>query len=251
MTLIAIRHIREIGTGDTRPQLFLCEHDGRREYWVLKLMGLANAELAAAWIGSQLARRVGIPGPGVALASVPATALGDAPEAVRRWAQPGPAFGSAYIEPVDAGLIDADLPRFSAATLGAMYAVDAWLEVPDRRKPDGIWNVLQDLRVGSLAVLDYGKRLMPCLGFVLGASDVLLPPDYPAAVRRVASLEAAVETCARMEAISDTEIEMIVAGVPEAWLTEGQRRKIAPFLRGRVERVRAVCERWLGEGGEP
>lgn len=39
MPLTAINHLHAIGTGDTRPQLFLCDNQGVRERWVLKLMG--------------------------------------------------------------------------------------------------------------------------------------------------------------------------------------------------------------------
>jgi hypothetical protein len=247
--LEALNHRRDIGTGDTRPQLFLCDHDGRHEYWVLKLMGLATAELAADWIGSILAHRLGVPCPAVAIASVTAEALATAPEAVQGWARPGPAFASALVEPAESGLEDPKLVEFPAEALGAMYALDAWLEVLDRRKPDGVWNVLEDKRDGSLIVLDFGKSLTPCFGFVIGSGDEPVPPAYPPLVRRAASLEAALEMCAAIERLDDNDIEEIVSSVPTAWLDVATREKIGRFLRRRAGLVRGLCERWLAEDG--
>jgi hypothetical protein len=247
--LEALNHRRDIGTGDTRPQLFLCDNDGRHEFWVLKLMGLANAELAADWIGSLLAHRLGVPCPEVAIASVTTEALATAPEAVRGWARPGPAFASALVEPAVSGLTDPDLVEFPTEVLGAMYALDVWLEVLDRRKPDGVWNVLEDKRDGSLVVLDFGKSLTPCFEYVIGGDDDPILPPYPPLVRRAASLPAALETCASIETLDDNDIEETVASVPIAWLEVGIRERINRFLRRRAGLVRGLCERGLGGEG--
>jgi len=161
MPLEALEHLRDIGTGDTRPQVFLCDNGGVLEPWVLKLAGLSAGELAADWIGSLLAQRLGLRCPAVAVAQVSARALSTAPPTVQAWAQPGPAFASRLVEDVLAGLTDADLLVAPADDLGMMYALDAWLEVLDRRKPDGIWNALKDVSDGRLVVLAMARACHP------------------------------------------------------------------------------------------
>ena len=97
MSLVAFNFLRDMGAGgDTRPQLFECDHDGVIERWVLKLAGSVAppAELAADWLGALLAHRIGIPTPEVAIAEVDAESLATAPESVRAWGRPGAAFAS-------------------------------------------------------------------------------------------------------------------------------------------------------------
>ena len=247
MPLQALRHIADVGTGDTRPQVFVCDHGGVRELWVLKLMGLSVGELAADWIGSRLAQRVGVRCPPVEIAPVTPAVLLDAPAELRAWARPGPAFASRLIEPVRAGLTDADLASVPAADLGKMYALDAWLEVLDRRKPDGIWNALKDESDGSLVVLDFGKSLSPCLQFVIGGGDDLIEPAYPAAVLAAADINAALDLCATIESVSQTEVERIVAEMPADWASDATRLRIVRFLVERAGRIRELCHRSLGE----
>ena len=246
MTLDAIYHLDDIGTGDTRPQLFMCDRDGVHEQWVLKLSGLSAGELAADWIGSLFAQRVGLRCPAVAIAQVSPVALSTAPADVQAWARPGPAFASRLVEQAIAGLSDADILTVPAEDLGGMYALDASLEVLDRRKPDGIWNALKDSTDGRLVVLDFGKSLSPCLHIVLGADDDLIAPDYPPDVRRAADLAAAVRVCATIESIEPAEIEQIVASVPGEWLADAPRQRVVRFLTERAGPVRELCLRALG-----
>ena len=248
--LEAVFHLADIGTGDTRPQIFVCDNAGEQQRWALKLMGLSAGELAADLIGSMLAQGLGLPSPPVAVAQVSSAALRTSPPDVQQWARPGPAFASRWLQGVVSGLTDASVAALPAADLGRMYALDAWLEVLDRRKPDGIWNVLQAAEDGSLIVLDYGKSLTPCLQFVIGGSDEVLEPAYPASVRRAASLPDALEACDTIESVTRDELERIVAEVPDAWITDETRSKVVRFLADRAGRVREVCGRSLG-GGVP
>jgi hypothetical protein len=246
MTLDALYHLDDIGTGDTRPQVFMCDRDGVHEPWVLKLAGLSASELAADWIGSRLAHRLGLRSPVVALASVSPAALLSAPPDIQAWARPGPAFASKLVASATAGLTDTDLARMPAADLGAMYALDAWLEVLDRRKPDGIWNALRDGGDGGLVVLDFGKSLSPCLQVLFGAGDELVEPDYPTDVRQAADVSAALRVCATIEVMPRAEVEQIVASVPGEWLADALRPRVARFLMERAGRVRELCLRALG-----
>jgi hypothetical protein len=143
-------------------------------------------------------------------------------------------------------LTDADLCTFPGADLGRMYALDAWLEVLDRRKPDGIWNALKSHDEGSLIVLDFGKSLLPCLHFVIGAGDDVIEPNHPAEVRQTADLPAALDLCATIESVSQAEIEQIVAEIPAEWVPDATRPRIVRFLVERAGRVRDLCRRSLG-----
>src|SRR5262249_30704513 len=155
---------------------FLCDNDGQQERWVLKLLGLSATELAADWVGSLLAHRLGLPCPPVDIVNVSERALRTAPEDVQAWARPGPAFASKLVQPANSGLTDIDVVELPPEMLGTMYALDTWLEVLDRRKPDGIWNLLQDLSDASYLVLDFGKCLAPCLQSILGSADTFIEP---------------------------------------------------------------------------
>ena len=129
----------------------------------------AVTELAADWIGSLLAHRLEIPCPAVEIANLSAAALATAPPAVREWGKPGPAFASQELVASKAIDSDHELVNIArrdggaAATLGSLYALDIWLEVLDRQKPDGSWNLLRDLSADSLCVIDFGKGLTSCL----------------------------------------------------------------------------------------
>lgn len=61
--LEAVSHLADIGTGDTRPQIFLYDSGGEQQRWALNLMGLSSGELAVELIGSLLALRLGLPNP--------------------------------------------------------------------------------------------------------------------------------------------------------------------------------------------
>lgn len=250
MTLIARNHRADLGGGDTRPQLFRCDRDGVREDWVLKLMGRANAELAADWIGSSLAGALGLRCPDVDIAIVPEDAIATLPADVRSWARPGPAFASRFLGRVTSGLVDPDISHHPRDVLGGVYALDLWLEVLDRRRPDGTWNLLEDLTDGSLWVMDFGKSLTPCLHVMFGAADAVTPPAISGAILSAFALSGALDVCTMIENMSEETIATTVAAVPSEWLDGGVRQRIVRFLQTRAGQVRAACERTLG-GGTP
>lgn len=247
MTVEAISWLRSIGFGDTRPQVFECESRGEIQQWVLKLTGASPAELAADWIGTLLARRAGLRCPESDIADVTTGALANAPADIQEWARPGPAFASRLLR-ANSGLIDAQVVQFTADELGAMYAVDTWLEVLDRRRPDGIWNVMEGLQSGELWVLDFGKSLAPCLVPLVIAGDEIVEPNYPSVVRRKASVSSAMATCDIIESLTAEEIAEVVVSAPARWISDAERRCVVRFLAGRAARVRQVCQRSLGGG---
>lgn len=253
--LEVLNHVGSFKTGDTRPQVFTCRNGDRRERWVMKLGGVAPAELAADWIGCALALRLGIPTPLVEIANVSIEALSTAPDDVRAWARPGPAFASQEVHRSNGGIFDDTIAKLetegpsNADFLGALYALDCWLEVLDRRKPDGSWNLLHDLDTNSLCAIDFGKSLTPCFGLVLGADPTPILPNYPSSIRRIASRAHALSVCAMIEGLNTNEVTTFVTSVPSAWIESSTRSRILEFLSGRAHLIRPACER-LGEGSE-
>ena len=245
--LEARNHLLDVGTGDTRPQLFSCYNGNVLERWVLKLMDGAVAELAADWIGSLLAHRVGLYCPSVDVASVSAEALSTAPPGVQAWARPGPAFASKELrncKPIDSEYELVSMARRddgAAETLGRLYALDAWLDVLDRQKPDGSWNLLRDNSTGDLCVIDFGKSLTSCLLPVLGTVSPPIDPPYPTGAKLVADGRAALMACATIESIGSTELEEMISSVPSAWVDVSTRPKVADFLCERAALVRDSC----------
>jgi len=243
--LEAVNWLRDYGTGDTRPQLFVCRWRQRGdERWVLKLMGKADRELAADWIGSLLAHRLGLRLPQVAIADLTPAALRTCPADVRSWARPGPAFASRELADASPVVSNAEMVALgSPEELGMMYALDAWLDVVDRRKPDGVWNVLVDTASGQLNVLDFGKALASAMFVLFGDAEPICDPLYPDSVKFAASRGAALAMCDAIEAISADDVAEIVRSVPAAWLAESERVRITAFLRGRIGCVREACQR--------
>ena len=128
--------------------------------------------------------------------------------------------------------------------LGSLYALDTWLEVLDRQKPDGKWNLLLNTEDGNLFVIDFGKALAPCLQqtLVLGPDEVVPPACYSPNVRAKASKAAAVATCDIIERIEEQELTEIAASVPAAWIESAKRGELAAFLRTRQPQVRGICD---------
>jgi|GEM_PF-3108931 len=247
--LRAINHAYDFQTGQNRPQSFWCmddDDDDQLVRWVLKLMGLASGELAADWIGSFLAHRLGIRCPPIQIAEVSSDALRTAPRSVQEWARPGPAFASCEMIHAESGLRDDVMAeRAEPDFLGALYALDAWLDVLDRRVAGG-WNALLDTQAQRVCAIDFGKGLTPCVQKLLGPPidmTVVNEPSYGTAVTSVASRNASLATCATIEGVDRTEIEAICASVPQAWVDQATREKIAEFLLIRQPRVRDVCSR--------
>ena len=250
MDLEAVNWLHDYGTGDTRPQLFQCRRSGRTDgqRWVLKLMGKADKELAADWVGSVLAHRLGLHTPEVAVADVTREALMTAPDDIRSWAQSGPAFATRELADATAVSSNSDvIAAGSPKDLGMMYALDAWLDVVDRRKPDGVWNILIDTASGRLHVLDFGKGLA---SFMFGTAEPTCDPLYPASVMFAASMATALTTCDAIEAITEQDLAEIVSSIPVAWLSTSQRSNLVPFLTSRIGCVREACWR-LGEVRPP
>ncbi len=205
-------------------------------------MGRVNAELAADWVGCLMAQKLGIASPDVEIADVSGEALMTAPGEVRSWAEPGPAFASLQIIGSVAAQSDSQLLEFATPdNIGMMFALDVWLEVLDRKKPDGIWNALVHTSDGGLRVIDFGKCLSPCFFPILGSKVDQPVPNYPLAVRRSGSIQAALEVASRIETMAADDIKEIVTSIPARWIDEEVRQRIADFLVDRSLHLGPVC----------
>lgn len=254
MPLIARSHLKRLGKSAMEPQIFVCAVDDPPDAageWVLKLMGRGNSELIGDWVGCLLAKALNLPTPVVDIADVSAEAIATCPDDVQSWALPGPAFASGYLSdtqgiPSDRAAVDLCSSEF----LGSLYAVDTWLEVLDRKKPEGTWNLLRrNAEDDSNAyVIDFGKCMAECLFPPVLAPGTMFPPAYPPLVRQAASLDAALATSLAIERVADDFVDEVVGSIPSAWLADDQLRgKIASFLTTRRTRVSEACGK-LKEG---
>jgi hypothetical protein len=158
-------------------------NDDRLERWVLKLMGKADAELAADWIGSLLAHRLGLQCPAVDIAVLSEEALQTAPSDIRGWARLGPAFASREVFPVVPGIsTGALIGAGDPVQLAVMYVLDVWLDVLDRHRPDGSWNLLMQQTPPGFFVIDFGKGLTSCLVPLIGWPAGVAAGRYPKSV---------------------------------------------------------------------
>jgi hypothetical protein len=133
--------------------------------------------------------------------------------------------------------------------LGRLYALDTWMEVLDRRKPEGVWNLLNDTATGAIIVIDFGKALAPALSVLpVLEPDKIVQPSYSPAVILAADVESALDTCDTIEKIPAQEIEEIVGSVPAHWLDDESRTAIVEFLMDRRKVLRAACNGMQGGG---
>ena len=244
--LTAENHVHDYEMGQNKPQAFWCVDDeGNRARWVLKLMGSSVAELAADYAGSYLAHRLELRCPQFDVAGVTREALQTAPDHVQAWAHVGPAFASRELIHSQSGLTDDDIAaKCEPEMLGAMFALDAWLDVLDRKNAN-IWNALLETDDSRIYVIDYGKGLTPCLQKLLERpTDMSLvqAPKYPGSIRLLASLDAARAACATIEGLGRVELRELANSIPADWMSQDSRGCIVEFLTLRQEHVRAVCE---------
>lgn len=128
------------------------------------------AGLCADWVGTKLAGMVGVRVIECTLVRVSLEALLTMPTESegRLWARVGMAFGSLYlVESTNVVGLRAILEVASPGELARIAVVDTWLDVLDRRKPQGgTWNLLIDTadQRGKLRVIDFGLELTEILG---------------------------------------------------------------------------------------
>ncbi len=240
--LRAMNHLRSLSGGQTLPQLFQCD-DGQA--WVLKLVGnhMGQRTLAVDWVGHCVAALLNVPIVEPSIVLVAQEALDTAPDDVRAWARPGAAFGTRFLRmatPI-AGLNQLT-PCRNLGLLGRLHVVDVWMDVLDRRKPEG-WNLLVETNTptGDLRVIDFGLGLSPILG-LLAQDDCLdrFPRDLTLWEDRI-ELQDALSKCI---SIKLSEIETIVDSVPSEWLTVAERARMVELLNSRQRCV----EELLGGG---
>jgi len=245
--LSARNHRRDLKEWESRPQLFQCS-DGAE--WVLKLMGnnLGSASLATDWVGSALATMIGVPTPEPNIVEVSGDALRTAPESVQEWARPGPAFGSALVSQYVNLFGMAQLTQcVNLRDIGKMVVLDTWIEVLDRQKPDGKWNLLIDNADDEpqLRVIDYGfslsETLRPRDAVPLGEPAKLLA--CPPSLRPHIDWGAAREAVRAMLDISRDQVAEVIQSIPAEWgIDDEQRRAIIEYMFSRRELIGQLVE---------
>ena len=244
--------LQQLRGGQTRPQLFLCAD---RERWVLKFAGNPHGgatALVADYLGSALAWRLGVPVFECALVQVSEIALSTAPHEVQSWARPGIAFGSRY------QVATANLPELnvidvialaSPAQIARLVALDTWLEVLDRRKPDGMWNLLADnsSNPSHLVVIDYGLSLSePLQPVTILAAAQEIRPQFPETFRACVSETDVEAACDEIFAISEGELRATVNSVPAEWgASDKTRQAILDYLMSRKPKLKPCLRRAL------
>lgn len=230
---------RSYSGGDSKPQLFQCS-DGSE--WVLKLIGNPQGvrPLAADWVGSVIAAQLGIPIPEPKIVDVGAEALSTAPEDIRLWAKPGPAFGSKLVRESINVLGPAQLTLCSNLShMGRVAVLDTWIDVPDRKKPDGYWNLLIETShhgQPTFLAIDQGLAFGNCL-YPIAAPP---PPDSTVPVRLPEELhpfldrQEANEALRQMNLISSNELTALLDSLPLEWgILESMRDCIIEYMFSR------------------
>lgn len=243
---------RALGGGETQPQVFECSDD---QEWVVKLPGNPHgvSGLCADWLGTMIAALVDVPVIECSLVEVVDDALATMPRGstARAWAQPGVAFGSRYV--IDSKNVtgqDVIMGLASSLDLARIVATDTWLDVLDRRKPQGQWNLL--LLTGEednrLVTIDYGLALGELLGPpILGrvSMDARCPEEWRPHLRGE-DLDLAASA---IKSVARTDLESLVSTVPSSWQSALPRwREIPAYLDTRREDL-LLCLIRLVRGG--
>jgi hypothetical protein len=208
--------------GETKPQIFECEDD---DEWVLKLPDnphQGRRALCADWIGTLIARALGLPVLECQMVELDAGALSTVQLAdpIRAWAQPGVCFGSKFLRSASPVLgLNTILQCAAPGDLARIVVSDTWLDVLDRKKPSAAsWNLMSDSSADppTLIVIDYGMGLQEALGVPLIGSPPMkaLVPDGWLPHLHGDDIGAAI---ALVEALPTELIDSIVASLPDDW----------------------------------
>lgn len=248
MTLTARAYLRSLGQSAMQPIVFRCMSDDapqRPGEWVLKLMGKNRPELIGDWVGCLLAAHLRLPTPEVDIADVDQEAIETCPRGITSWARPGPAFASRYVgDSQDVPNDRAVVNLCSGEFLGGLYAMDTWLEVLDRKKPEGNWNLIRRNAEGDSQAyaIDFGKCMAECLFPPLLDPNTIATPSYPIVVRQAAFTSAAISKAKEIADLSATVIDEVVASIPAVWIDdESGRECIREFLRRRQLKIVDAC----------
>jgi len=134
------------------------------------------------------------------------------------------------------------------AELARLVALDTWLEVLDRRKPDGVWNLLIDnSNVPSrLVVIDYGFSLSGPLhpGGMLGGGEIT--PQFPKELRLALSEPDMDGACDEISTINPADLQTLVQSFPADWgIADDTRQAILNYLTSRRADLKPCLRRAL------
>jgi hypothetical protein len=153
--------------------------------------------------------------------------------------RPGTAFGT--LHKTESKNVLGMFEIASVATpleLSRIVVSDTWLDVLDRKKPLGTWNLLIDTGASPerLVAIDFGLGLTEILGGVpvLGGDQVRIrcPEEWVPYLNRDA-VQSAID---RIFAIDDAAIEAVIAATPESWRPDNPRfGELGSYLKSRRE----------------
>ena len=248
MRPVAINHLLDLKTGNSRPQVFECDDGIDR---VVKFPGVtAAASLASDWIGSLLAGHLDILTPRPALIDVTYSAVAQLPDNIRGRAVPGTAYSNTYIRPASGvgGLEGLIICSNHASLLASLLVLDTWIETTDRMRPDFGRNLLVDgeEKDRRLMAVDFGLAFPPALFHLPG-----LPEDFdgdavtlPREVWPLLDWDALNQSLTELEATSDADVIKTVETTPVEWLDRAKRGTVIRYLLHRRGLVRTVLQRW-------
>ncbi len=159
---------------------------------------------------------------------------------------PGTAFGTVFLtESKNVIGMDEIVTIAQPLELSRIVVSATWLDVLDRRKPTGAWNLLIDTGSSTeqLKVIDFGLGLTEILGgvAVLGDADINVrcPAEWRFYLNRADTQEALTEVLG----INDEAIDAVIARIPDAWRHDAPRlSEMAEYLKRRRDSLASVLQ---------
>ena len=241
-------HWLDLNSGMTRPQVFECSDGVDR---VVKMLDLCTASsLASDWMGCLLAAHLEILTPTPSIVTVDEMSIATMPEAIRRTAKPGIAFGTTYIRLAD--------PVFALGSilacpnhrelLSRLVTLDSWIHTEDRMRPEFGRNLLIDKeeRNPLLMAIDFGMCFSEVLRPLLVPHDGTVSLVMHDGIAAIVDHREIAQALDRIESTTDADIVKMVNTTPEPWLSAEAKGKMSAYLLRTRQLVGPVIRQELG-----
>jgi hypothetical protein len=132
--------------------------------------------------------------------------------------------------------------------LGRLVVLDTWIEVLDRQRADGSWNLLVDQSSGQthFVVIDQGLSLSEPL---LGALAIGTPVEIrcPQPLLPYVDWDEALAAVEIMLTTPREDLYALLQSIPNQWgINDGERHKVVDYLESRREPVANVIRERAG-----